>query len=148
MARSRGGEACQHSLSLMRWQPQTGASSPALRQSLLLSLGARPSTLWFQRKMLTLNILKYQTKTLMYAMSLLNVRFLIKGSHLSTFKNVCRVLWWFVLSFFFFFRSLVIILGLGGAESMWNAILLQKSLKIRIQVVKTDLKDWNVACWH
>lgn len=67
------------------------------------------------------------------------------SQHLKT----CRLLWWFVLSFFFFFSlSLVIILGLGEAESMWNAILLQKSLKIRIQEVKTDFKDWNVACWH
>ena len=53
----------------------------------------------------------------MYAMYLLNVRFLIKGSHLSTFKNVQSSMV-ICLVFSFFFRSLVIILGLGGAESM------------------------------
>lgn len=51
----------------------------------------------------------------MYDMSLVNVRFLIKGSHPSTFKNVQSSM---VIFLFFFFRSLVIILGLGEAESM------------------------------
>lgn len=63
--------------------------------------------------MLTLNILKYQTKNLMYDMSLVNVRFLIKGSHLSTFKNVQSSMV-ICLSFSFFFQVLSDYIGVGG----------------------------------
>lgn len=51
------------------------------------------------------------------------------------------------LSFsFFFFQVLSDYIGVGGNRIHVSAILLQKSLKIRIQEVKTDFKGWNIAC--
>ena len=64
--------------------------------------------------MLTLNILKYQTKNLMYDMSLVNVMFLIKGSHLSTFKNVQSSM--VIFLFFLFFQVLSDYIGVGGSR--------------------------------
>lgn len=49
----------------------------------------------------------------MYDMSLVNVRFLIKGSHLSTFKNVQSSMV-ICLSFSFFFQVLSDYIGVGG----------------------------------